>query len=171
MACRLTGAKPLPECWNVVNWTLEISIEIYTFSLKTIHLKMSSGKWRPVYLDLNVFRQWLSSTYIKYECSCQINNNILSTISINWLGSCEKFIRKGHLQCHIAWSRHSMPTSPEISSTHLSFVPWIEQCHASSVRGMTIQTTIVNKRLPFTLPMHSSHKPLVGLQSWSTSYG
>ena len=33
----------------------EFLIEIYTFSLKKMHLKMSSGKWRPLSLGLNVF--------------------------------------------------------------------------------------------------------------------
>ena len=32
----------------------EILIDIHTFSLKKIHLKMSSGKWRPFCLGLNV---------------------------------------------------------------------------------------------------------------------
>ena len=32
----------------------EILIEIYTFSFKKMHLKMSSGKWRPFPLGLNV---------------------------------------------------------------------------------------------------------------------
>ena len=32
----------------------EMLIEIHTFSLKKIHLKMSSGKWRPFCLGLNV---------------------------------------------------------------------------------------------------------------------
>ena len=32
----------------------EISSEIYTFSFKKMHLKMSSGKWRPCCLGLNV---------------------------------------------------------------------------------------------------------------------
>ena len=32
----------------------EISIAIHTFSFKKIHLKMSSGKWRPFCLSLNV---------------------------------------------------------------------------------------------------------------------
>ena len=32
----------------------EIAIEIYTFSFKKMHLKMSSGKWRPCCLGLNV---------------------------------------------------------------------------------------------------------------------
>ena len=32
----------------------EISIDIQTFSFKEIHFKMSSGKWRPFCLGLNV---------------------------------------------------------------------------------------------------------------------
>ena len=32
----------------------EILIEIYTFSFKKMHLKMSSAKWQPFCLDLNV---------------------------------------------------------------------------------------------------------------------
>ena len=32
----------------------EMLIKIYTFSLKKIHLKMSSAKWRPICLGLNV---------------------------------------------------------------------------------------------------------------------
>ena len=43
----------------LLNWPLgtnfiEISIEIQTFSIKKIHFKMSSGKWRPYCLSLNV---------------------------------------------------------------------------------------------------------------------
>ena len=33
----------------------EMLIEIHTFSFKKIHLKMSSGKWQPFCLSLNVF--------------------------------------------------------------------------------------------------------------------
>ena len=32
----------------------DILFKIYTFSFKKVHLKMSSGKWRPFYLILNV---------------------------------------------------------------------------------------------------------------------
>ena len=45
----------------------ETSIEIHTFSFKKIHLKMSSGKWRPFCLSLNVlskmFLLWYTSHY------------------------------------------------------------------------------------------------------------
>ena len=34
----------------------EILSEIHTFSMKKVHLKMSSGKWRPFCLGLNVLR-------------------------------------------------------------------------------------------------------------------
>ena len=36
----------------------EILIEIYTFSFKKMHLEMSSGKWRPFCLGLNVSREF-----------------------------------------------------------------------------------------------------------------
>ena len=36
----------------------ETLIEIHTFSFKKIHLKISSGKWRPFCLGLNVLPHW-----------------------------------------------------------------------------------------------------------------
>ena len=39
----------------------EMLIEIHTFSFNKIHLKMSSGKWWPSCLGLNVLRQCLGS--------------------------------------------------------------------------------------------------------------
>ena len=43
----------------------EILIEIYTLSFKKMHLKMSSGKWRPFCLSLNVVRKW-PAVYISH---------------------------------------------------------------------------------------------------------
>ena len=54
MACRLVGAKPLPEPTNLGTNLSEMLIEIHTFSFKKMHLKMSSGKWRPFCIGLNV---------------------------------------------------------------------------------------------------------------------
>ena len=42
----------------------EILIKIYTFSLKNMHLKMLSGKWRPFCLGLNVLTHWGRVTHI-----------------------------------------------------------------------------------------------------------
>ena len=36
----------------------EVLSEIYTFSFKKMHLKMSSAKWRPFFLGLNVLTYW-----------------------------------------------------------------------------------------------------------------
>ena len=41
----------------------EISIEIHKSSFKKIHFKMSSGKWRPSCLGLNVLTAFLISEY------------------------------------------------------------------------------------------------------------
>ena len=42
----------------------EMLIEIHTFSLKKIHLKMSSGKWRPSCLGLSVLRRYCVEYYM-----------------------------------------------------------------------------------------------------------
>ena len=63
MACRLTGASHyLNQCWNMINWTpgeqisMQFSSKIQQLSCKNVHSKMSSGKWRPFYLALNVLK-------------------------------------------------------------------------------------------------------------------
>ena len=68
----------LNQCWNIVNWPLgtnfsEIVIEIYTFSFKKMHVKMSSGKWRPsrpglmcsAKSTLTLRRRWVITFHIK----------------------------------------------------------------------------------------------------------
>ena len=42
----------------------EILIEINAFSFKNVHLKMSSGKWRPYCLGLNVLRVFIYWTIV-----------------------------------------------------------------------------------------------------------
>ena len=61
MACRLVGAKPLPEpnAGTLLIGTLgthfsEIFIEIHTSSLKKMLFKVTSVKWRPFCLGLSV---------------------------------------------------------------------------------------------------------------------
>ena len=56
------GRRQTIICTNaVVNWTLEtnfsaILIEIDIFSFQKIHLKISSGKWPPFCLGINVLK-------------------------------------------------------------------------------------------------------------------
>ena len=60
MACRLLGAKPLSGTMldycelDFRTYFSEILIKIQNFSLNNVHLKMSSAKFRPSYLGLNV---------------------------------------------------------------------------------------------------------------------
>ena len=74
----------LNQCWNIVNWTLrtnfgKVLIEYRSFSFKKMHLKMSSGEWRPSCLGLNVLTRifehgfWLAGS------------NWPGTTSIPWL--------------------------------------------------------------------------------------
>ena len=46
----------------------EILIEIHTFSFKKMHLKMSSGKWRPFCLGLNVLNRSIQTTQRINNC-------------------------------------------------------------------------------------------------------
>ena len=69
MACRMLGAKPLREPMHVVGmlligslWTnfSEILTEMHTFE----NFEMSSEKWRPFSIDLNVLTEigaWINN--------------------------------------------------------------------------------------------------------------
>ena len=69
----------------------EMLIEIHTFSFKKIHLKMSSGKWRPFCLGLNVLSRGLLDTqhltaWNTPRCEqngCQFAGGIFICISLN----------------------------------------------------------------------------------------
>ena len=57
----------------------EILIEIHTFSFKEMHLKMSSGKWRPFCLGLNVLTLVALNLFTKHKQlgSCFVENQDL----------------------------------------------------------------------------------------------
>ena len=69
MACRLDGAKPLSEpMLGYFNWTPRNKLP-WNFnqnSFKNIHLKMSSGKWRPLSRPHCV--NFLRSAYLFLHC-------------------------------------------------------------------------------------------------------
>ena len=46
----------------------EISIGIQTFSFKKMHLKISSAKWRPFCLGLNVLKTWCHDSSSSNSC-------------------------------------------------------------------------------------------------------
>ena len=118
MACRLVGAKPLSEPNNAgillieplrTNF-VEISIEIHTFSFKEMHLKMSSGKWRPFCLGLNVLNSQqalhTSPSPVSYGVSIErilekINHVIKAPHVITWANVDLPWMRSLGIQCRI----------------------------------------------------------------------
>ena len=73
----------------------EILIEIYTFSFKKMHVKMSFGKWLPFCLGLNIyiFFRWINLTHKQLEN----HNCVLVTVAT-----------EGMVQKHQAISIHNM---------------------------------------------------------------
>ena len=79
---RSTPSHYLNQCWNIVGslGTIfrDFSNEIGVFSFKKMLLKISSGKMRPICLDLNVLnscRAWWFSGNIKLNLRCYIFSN------------------------------------------------------------------------------------------------
>ena len=69
----------------------EILIEILTFSFKKMSLKVSSAKWRPFYLSLNVltmiFKHTLASGYAASQSDARfetLNMTLIIETSKNW---------------------------------------------------------------------------------------
>ena len=87
----------------IVNWTLGIVREIYIFSLKETHLKMS-GIFRPSCLDLNVliYSIFCITDFVSFktrnsDTSCKIPSNIEHRISRRiYACFCRKFIGTKH---------------------------------------------------------------------------
>ena len=83
-----------PDWRQVIIWTnagilligplgtnFKILIEIHIISFKKMHLKMSSAKWRPFYLDLNVLsRHW----YCCIICCHQTFFHLFRYENIHW---------------------------------------------------------------------------------------
>ena len=79
----------------VINFS-KISIEIHTFSLKEMHLKMSSGKWRPFCLGLKVLRKYTKIEQEKFEEISwhQFENYYIIVLS------------PGTIKCRFSFKRH-----------------------------------------------------------------
>ena len=70
----------------------EISIKSLTFSFTKMLLKVSSAKWRPFCLGLNVLTQWVKSltwawqnpswTWKSYNCACWLHGNAFASLTL-----------------------------------------------------------------------------------------
>ena len=67
----------LNQCWNIVNCTPRNKLQwnVNWISYKKIHLKMSSGKWRPFCLGLNVLtKQLIIDIHAPHHCMTHERN-------------------------------------------------------------------------------------------------
>ena len=85
----------------------EILIEIHTFSFKKMHLKMSSGEWRPFCLGLNVLtRRQIKFCFAHSSVSYMNNNNLnVAEQCIKGRGSDRRLVLLGG---GVTWFEHGM---------------------------------------------------------------
>ena len=62
----------------------EISVVIHTFSFKEMHLKMSSGKWRPFCLGLNVLTTQYPEPRLDKSLWNRNHCDIITHIQVHW---------------------------------------------------------------------------------------
>ena len=98
----------------------EILIEIYTFSFMKMHLKMSSVKWRPFYIGINVltlneYMNWNSHTKNANKISC-MSVVIRSIYVYIYIHIYTNFFQFGITNWRFEWDRISKP--------HRSFWSW-----------------------------------------------
>ena len=88
MVWRMVGAKAV--IWTIAGILLtgllgthlsEILIKIQTFSFTKMHFKMSSGKWRPFCLGLNVIMVSLCSGFHFRKCTSQSRTSSVLSIA------------------------------------------------------------------------------------------
>ena len=112
----------------------EILIKIYTFSFKKMHLKMSSGKWRPFCLGLNVLRpnHQLKMHLPMCHVITQSENNHVHTCCYGFL-----VINPCHAgKLSVKFSHHHVCWCPEdlyhknISSHDIGKLPTFRKCCA-----------------------------------------
>ena len=125
----------------------EVLIEIYTFSFKKMHLKMSSGKWRPFCLGLNVLQ--LKWNEIQ---SCELWFKMTCWVAMRGILSHDKLIQYRKL---ILMAYYRLPLSHQST---LSFTEtWWRYMQLSSITpNMCLQLT-----LRFPKSTHASQETLI----------
>ena len=108
----------------------EILIELHTFSFKTMHLKMSSGKWRPFCLGPNVLTKhesvsfqnsslWIEKLYQKWKKKWKLCFGLL--LRHVWLNCVEDY----------EWGAIARPDSRQSNASPLDKHLWKHSCDCS----------------------------------------
>ena len=135
----------------------EIFIEVYTFSFKKMHSKMSSGKWRPFCVGLNVLRQ-----YIQIIHSVHIGEE-LALLDYQIISRSKLHVNKCWAMCYLTeteWSIHVSVNYATIGSDNgLSTVQCqdiIQTNVGLFVNSVTAVTLVQSNWLPL-VPLTKAH--------------
>ena len=122
----------------------EILISIQTFSFKKMHLKMSSAKWRPFCLGLNVliyggqskmtesftynFQPWIYHIAIKITCSMMYWYQVLWILAVEYISFGSGSLVLSGNRHYLNWcrTRSNKPLFKQISNNNYAI--W-HQCH------------------------------------------
>ena len=95
----------------------ESSIRIHTFSFKKMHLKMSSGKWRPFCLGLNVLSTMNCWDICTHTDDPTVLSYIYKTVSLTASGMMQKMIYHKPIEITLSYDRPTyLPVNPWIIS-------------------------------------------------------
>ena len=116
----------LNQCWNIVNSNLrtnfsEISSEIHAFPFTKMHLKMSSGKWRPFCLGLNVLNT--SICQISPDKSPHVVLLVCPTNSL-LTDQAERLQERG-LEPLVIGSKQVKPAICQVRSNNIPTLSWV----------------------------------------------
>ena len=96
----------------------EIWIEILTFSFKKMHLKISSGKWRPFCLGLNVLN---CRNYERLPSSTSsIRNIVVKLLTSTMMMNVNKSLPKGCWSGHVLYNERGLFHRHELAKSTLS---------------------------------------------------
>ena len=97
----------------------KILIEIHAFSFKEMHLKMSSGKWRPFCLGLNVLK--INTLKRHYICDDEITQTVI-ILPATWFHDKSNHLMVNNAQYRIRWPftmPNANPTSQHYSRNRI----------------------------------------------------
>ena len=93
---------------------IEISIEIHILSLKKMHLKMASGKWRPFCLGLSVLMAW-------QQMAAWTEEDLAHWCTYRWLSAKLQYLHSGD-GAVLHWAIDICVARPQ----------WVNPCWAAS---------------------------------------
>ena len=120
----------LNQHWNIVNWTLGNKLQwnfnhnSYIF-FQEMHLKMSSGKWQPFCLDLNVLNDsWKLDLCYSFHY-CAVCNTLLSFFTIMQPNLWYRTVSSNNVITMMSHESHGISYHQQLKLNYWPFVRWL----------------------------------------------